>query len=271
MGLVAMAIDPGVPVLVQAPAMTAPATITSVFSAAADTYDAGAELQRIIAEDLARKIKALALPATPKVLEVGCGTGVLTQALSGLTAAAWTITDIAAPMVARCERALGAALPGARFMVMDGTAPALAPGFDVICSSMALQWFEDPGRAIGRLSALLNRGGHLAFATLGPNTFEEWQAACALSGVAAPTRRFLSIEDFGHSTPHGFRFRAETAVFRRTYANGWDFLRRLRDIGAHRAVPEADPLPAGALRRVLRATDAPFTVSYDVIYGFISR
>ncbi|MBX7197912.1 MAG: methyltransferase domain-containing protein [Rhodospirillaceae bacterium] len=255
--------------------MTAPASITSVFSAAADTYDAGAEFQRMIAEKLASKIKALPLPAQPKLLEVGCGTGVLTRALAdqipATLKASWTITDIAAPMVARCERALGTALPGARFMVMDGTAPALAPGFDVICSSMALQWFEDPGRAIGRLSALLNRGGHLAFATLGLNTFEEWQAACALSGVAAPTRRFLSAEDFQKATPHGFNFRAEKAVFRRTYANGWEFLRRLRKIGAHRAVPEADPLPAGALRKVLRATDAPFTVSYDVIYGFINR
>ena len=266
-----MAIDRGVSLHVQAPAMTAPASITSVFSAAADTYDAGAELQRVIAEMLARKIAALPLPAKPKVLEVGCGTGVLTQALSNLIDASWTITDIAAPMVARCERALGGVLRGARFVVMDGTAPALAPGFDAVCSSMALQWFEDPGRAIGRLSALLNRGGHLAFATLGPNTFEEWQAACALSGVAAPTRRFLSAEDFQAATPPGFNFRSEKTVFRRTYDNGWDFLRRLRKIGAHRAVPEADPLPAGALRKVLRATDAPFTVSYDVIYGFISR
>ena len=81
----------------------------------------------------------------------------------------------------------------------------------------------------------------------------------------------LSAEDFQKATPHGFNVRAEKAVFRRTYANGWEFLRRLRKIGAHRAVPEADPLPAGALRKVLRATDAPFTVSYDVIYGFINR
>ena len=270
-----MAIDRGGDVPVQAPQMSASASITSLFSAAADTYDAGAELQRVVAETLARKIKALPRPAAskgpPKILEVGCGTGVLTRALADQITGAWTVTDIAAPMVARCERALAASLPGARFMVMDGTAPALAPGFDVICSSMALQWFEDPGRAIGRLSALLNRGGHLAFATLGPDTFEEWQAACALSGVAAPTRRLPSAEDFQNNTPHGFAFRAEKAVFRRTYANGWDFLQRLRKIGAHRAVPEAEPLPAGALRKVLRATDAPFTVSYDVIYGFISR
>lgn len=255
--------------------MTAPASITSLFSAAADTYDAGAELQRVIAETLARKVKALPLPQDPKLLEVGCGTGVFTRALAEQlpTAGAknWTVTDIAAPMVARCERGLGGMLRGARFMVMDGAAPAVAPGFDVICSSMALQWFEDTARAIGRLSALLKPTGHLAFATLGPNTFEEWQAACALSGVAAPTRRFLSLDDFQNNTPHGFTFRGEKSVIRRTYENGWDFLRRLKEIGAHRAVPEADPLPAGALRKVLRATDAPFTVSYDVIYGFISR
>ena len=261
--------------------MNASPTITSVFSAAADTYDAGAELQRDIAERLARKIGGLwsggsrartAKPRPlPRILEVGCGTGLLTRALADQLEANWTITDISAPMVARCERSLAGLLRGARFLVMDGTAPALAPGFDIICSSMALQWFDEPARAIGRLSALLAPGGHLAFATLGPNTFEEWQAACALSGVAAPTRQFLSSDELQQAVPPGFKFRTEKTVTRRTYANGWDFLQRLRQIGAHRAVPEAEPLPAGALRKVLRATDAPFTVSYDVIYGFITR
>lgn len=251
--------------------MNASAAITSMFSAAADSYEAGAELQRVIAETLARKIKALPLSAKPRILEVGCGTGLLTEALAQHITGSWTVTDIAAPMVARCERALAGALPDARFLVMDGCAPALTPGFDLICSSMALQWFEEPARAIARLSALLSPGGHLAFATLGPNTFEEWQAACALSGVAAPSRRFLSADELQRAVPHGLKFRVEKAAVRRTYANGWDFLQRLRKIGAHRAAPEAQPLAAGALRKVLRATDAPFTVSYDVIYGFITR
>ena len=252
--------------------MNAFPTISGLFGAAAGSYDTSADVQRDVAQALAAKIAALPLHAKPRVLEVGCGTGLLTRALGQrLSGATWTITDIAAPMVAQCERALAGEVPGARFLVMDGAAPALAPGFDLIVSSLALQWFEDPARAIHRLSALLRPNGQLAFATLGPGTFEEWQAACALCGVAAPTRRFLSADDFKQAAPPGFRLRTEKTVVRRTYGNGWDFLQRLRQIGAHRAVPEAQPVSAGALRRVLRATEGPFTVSYDVIYGFISR
>ncbi len=252
--------------------MNAFPTISSLFSAAAESYEASADVQRDVATALAAKIGALPLPPKPRVLEVGCGTGLLTRALARrLSSTTWTVTDISAPMVAQCERTLAGELPGARFLVMDGAAPALAPGFDLIASSLALQWFEDPARAIHRLSALLTPKGQLAFATLGDGTFEEWQAVCALCGVTAPTRRFLSAENFKQALPPGFRIRLEKTVIRRTYANGWDFLQRLREIGAHRAVPEAEPVSAGALRRVLRATDGPFTVSYDVIYGFISR
>jgi malonyl-ACP O-methyltransferase BioC len=252
--------------------MNAFPTISGLFGAAAGSYDTGADVQRDVAAALAAKIGALPLPAKPRVLEVGCGTGLLTRALAQhLTTAAWTVTDIAAPMVATCERTLAGELPGARFLVMDGAAPVLAPGFDLIASSLALQWFEDPARALHRLSALLTPRGQLAFATLGPGTFEEWQAACAFADVAAPVRRFLSAADFKQALPPGFRIRTERTVIRRTYANGWDFLGRLREIGAHRAVPEAQPVSAGALRRVLRATNGPLTITYDVVYGFISR
>ena len=252
--------------------MNAFPTISGLFGAAVGSYDGSAHVQREVAEALAAKISALPLPAKPRVLEVGCGTGLLTQALARrLSGAVWTITDVAPSMVAHCQRALAGEFPGARFLAMDGAAPVLAPGFDLITSSLALQWFEDPARAIHRLSALLTPAGQFAFATLGPGTFEEWRTACALCGVAAPSRQLLSAEDFKQSLPHGFRIRLEGGLIRRTYAHGWDFLQQLREIGAHRAVPEAHPLSAGALRRVLRATDQPFTVSYDVIYGFIGR
>ena len=42
-------------------------------------------------------------------------------------------------------------------------------------------------------------------------------------------------------------------------------------IGAHRAVPEARPLSAGALRRVLRAGSGGLDVSYQVITGILRR
>ena len=52
------------------------------FDAAAGSYDGHAGPQRRVAADLARRVLAQPLPAGPEVLEIGCGTGALTAALS---------------------------------------------------------------------------------------------------------------------------------------------------------------------------------------------
>ena len=127
--------------------MTADPRIAPAF-AAARAYDAHARVQRAVAERLADRIAALPLPPAPRVLEIGCGTGFLTAALHqrGL-GGPWLITDLAAPMVERCRARLGTR-PATTFAVLDGEhgpRPAEAP-FDLICASLAFQWFADlPG------------------------------------------------------------------------------------------------------------------------------
>ncbi|WP_154399134.1 methyltransferase domain-containing protein, partial [Bordetella pertussis] len=76
-------------------------TIGQRFDRAAARYETHAEVQRHAAEQLAERIAALPLPAEPRILEIGCGTGLLTRALARrLGRADWTITDIAPAMLA---------------------------------------------------------------------------------------------------------------------------------------------------------------------------
>ena len=79
------------------------AAVAAAFGAAADTYDDKADVQRAAAERLAQRLSALDLPAAPRVLEIGCGTGLLSRALAGMKTSELVISDISEPMVARCR------------------------------------------------------------------------------------------------------------------------------------------------------------------------
>jgi len=222
------------------------------FGAAAPTYDRAARIQARIAVELAASIAAIAQPSL--VLEFGCGTGNLTRALLGhFPDARLVATDLAPPMVALCRKRMdaGARLLGAG---MDAELPAFASGtFDLVCGSLAAQWFSQPHQAFAALGALLRPGGVLAFTTLGTDTFQEWRAAAALLGLTAAIPRYPSLTELDWQRPPGFLVeRMEEQRLWDEHPNALDFLQSLRSIGADLPADHARPLSAGALRRILR-------------------
>jgi len=237
--------------------------VAAAFSAAADTYNMGADVQREVAENLTRRIQSLPLAKHPRILEIGCGTGFLSRALAAMAPSQLVLTDVSDAMLARCRETLGPT-PNAKFLAMDGERPTVAPGFDLICSSLAFQWFDDLPASLVRLSALLAPGGHIAFATLGADSFGSWKRAYADGGMSPAIRSFppcdvlaaliSSVED-EHLTRH--------------YANGHVFLDELKLIGAHLPEEHHQPLTPGALRRVLRTFESGIDVNYHILYGIL--
>lgn len=220
--------------------------VARAFDRAAD-YDAHAGIQRETARRLADHIAALPLPPRPRVLEIGCGTGFLADALGGrLNAADWLMTDIAPAMVERARARFGKGA-GYRFAVMDGDAPAPGERFDLVCSSLAAQWFADLPRAVSRQRALLAPGGYLALATLAEGSLAEWRAAHRACGVVAGTPDYPStyaLRTLGGEV-------AELWLEER-HGDGAGFLRGLRAIGADSPRDRHRPLGAATMRAVLR-------------------
>ncbi len=253
------------------PVRTRKEAVAAAFGAAAASYDAHAGLQQRVAESLAARIAALPLPAAPRVLEIGCGTGFLSRALAPrLPGARWLITDLAEPMVRECRRSF----PGeAAFLVMDGERPCLAGGFDLICASLALQWFGDIGAALAGWAGLLRPGGHLAFATLAAGTFATWREAHRALGLSSSVPDYPSASQLTAFLPGGGDGALDVEPVRCPYPDGHAFLASLRRIGA--AVPTEGhrPLPPGQLRRVLRrfAPPAGLTETYQTAYGIFRR
>lgn len=247
------------------------ARVASRFGAAAAAYDAHSPLQREAAQRLAAAVKALALPARPRVLEIGCGTGHLTRQLLPALGGTWLVSDIAPAMVAACRQQLGSA---AQYLVMDGERPALAAGrFDLIVASLAAQWFTDLPATLAGLAALLAPGGRIALATLGNGTFAEWRAAHTAVGLAPATPAYPDATALAQAFPAELEVAITEEDFVVPLADPLEFLRGLKRIGADTPAPGTQPLSAGHLRKVMRAFAAarPGGTTYHLLYAMALR
>ncbi|KQM22130.1 methyltransferase domain-containing protein [Novosphingobium sp. Leaf2] len=234
--------------------------------AAARAYDANAKVQRDVADALAARIAALDLPRSPRVLEIGCGTGFLTEALAAHSiGGTWLVTDIAPEMVDRCKARALPAHPDRqiRFAALDGEhgTPPSGP-FDLICSSLAVQWFADAPAALALLARHLAPGGHLVITTLGADSFAQWRAAHEAQGLCAGTPAFVAADVF--ASLHPATLRVDAHVER--HPNPRTFLRALKAIGAGTPAPDHRPLTPAQLRAVMARFDqSGCEVTYQVV------
>jgi len=196
------------------------------FGAAAGGYDRHAGVQREVASRLAARIARLDLPDRPRILEIGCGTGLFTRMLGEhFPEAEWTITDVSPAMLEQARRSLR--LGGvSRYQVMDGENPRPEGGpggFDLICSSMALQWFEDPALGLARLATFLAPAGHLAVALPVDGTFSEWRRAHETVGLRPRMIRFPRPEDLAHWRAGAWRRGSTWSALSMSVAARWPF------------------------------------------------
>jgi len=228
------------------------------FDRAAATYAGATQVQRQVAAALAERISGSGLVERPLVAEFGCGVGYLPLALwPKLKPGLWIATDLAPAMAAAAARALP---PGGLAAVMDAARPALRPGFDLVCSSLTLQWLDDPAAAVAAWRALVKPGGRLAVASLADGSFREWRAALAEAGVTDPRPRFPSLETLRGWFPGAV---VETLTLTDRHKTALAFARNAKAAGIDAGFGRA--LDAGVMRRALRALEAGgAAVTYEV-------
>ena len=105
----------------------------------------------------------VAVPADAEVLEVGCGTGVLTRVLAGLPAVRRVVgVDIAASLLDKA-RELAAGIAGIEFEQADARSlPFDDERFDLLVFDSTLSHVPEPDRALGEAFRVLRPEGLLA-------------------------------------------------------------------------------------------------------------
>ncbi len=243
---------------------------------AAHEYEQAAAIQKQCAQMLAERIRQRHATQSPcRILEFGCGTGLLSRDLvSAFPDAEFHLTDIAPAMLERTRQHLASLPTTVHLYVMDGENPQPQgrpdEGFDLITSSLCLQWFEDRARAFHRLTSLLRPGGWLMVSTLLKGSLHEWQESCEAAAIPCGVPDYPSPMQLQEDWPSGGSGIWETHSLHDPAPSARHFLKGLRMIGA--SLPRRDHRPATDLRRAMRHFDRHFDhVTYQAAFGFFQK
>lgn len=235
------------------------AEIAARFGARAESYDLHAGLQRAVADRLARLLPPL---DRPRVLELGCGTGLFSRHLiKRYPNGSFVLTDVAPAMIAECRRNLApSGTPHISFEVMDAGEAGGHAELDLIVSSMTLHWLADPVASLERLRQFLAPDGVMLYATLGTDSFAEWRDVLAREGLASGLADISPLPGVVEEE----RLAPDTDAL--------SFLRRIRAVGGLTPKEGYAPLSPGALRRAIRATDKRFggRITWHIVYGALN-
>jgi malonyl-CoA O-methyltransferase len=255
------------------------ARIRAAFDRAAPQYEEAAVLQHEVTSRLVERLQYLKLkPQT--VLDLGAGTGSGTRALHKQYPSAQIVALDCAPGMLRELKAragfwrkpLTVCADAQQLPFRDGT-------FELIFSSLTLQWCLEPGQVLQELFRVLKPGGAVLFATLGPDTLYELRDSWAAVDGAAHTNHFMDMHHLGDGlVAAGFGdpvMDSERIVL--TYREVGGLLRDIKQIGANTLLDADNQIKNLTGKMHMRAmhkayeayrnADGLYPATYEVVYG----
>ena len=192
------------------------------------SYDKYAGAQRHIAKRLAQIYRA-DFAKRKTFLEIGCGTGFMTEEMLRIAPRSrLLVTDIAPGMLTIFKRKH----PNVPCECMAGEKIFLKEKVDCIYSNMAVQWLTDPLQVLLSYNALLRHGGVVIFSTVLSTNFPEWQEACDYAGIDHGQKRFFSEQIMLKALGQMFSVHSINEVLTIRFSTPTDFLLYIKKIGA---------------------------------------
>ncbi|MFA6312367.1 MAG: methyltransferase domain-containing protein [Sterolibacterium sp.] len=250
------------------------------FARAASTYAVAAVLADETGRRMAERLDYVNI-APGRIADIGCASGAGIRELQRRYRKALPLAiDFALPMLLATRAATPllqrVARRGPRLLNADVLALPLAVGsLGLIWSNLLLHWFDDPLPALREFQRVLEVGGLLMFAMLGPDTLKELRAACHDAGIAdtaVPLRRFHDMHDVGDMLlAAGFADPVmDMEMITLTYPAARGLIRDQRHLGVRDAL--FGRLPWRDWRRVFQAYEAQrqdqrLPASFEIVYG----
>lgn len=209
--------------------------IRRAFDRAAESYQQYAVLQTEVCNRLLDKLEVVKL--SPKfILDAGAGTGAAIPALFARYKKAQVVTlDLSENMLQKANKH-GTILRSPHAVCGDlERLPFADDSFDLVFSSLSMQWCNDLNAALLEAKRVLKPGGLYVFTTFGPDTLKELRYSWSKVDDGDHVNRFIDMHDIGDALlQDGFAEPVmEAEVLTVTYDSVDQLMRDLKAIGAN--------------------------------------
>jgi malonyl-CoA O-methyltransferase len=251
--------------------------LAQAFDRASASYDAAAALQERVRNELMGRLDDFKL-LPESVLDLGAGTGHASRALKRRFPGSIVVAvDIASGMLAKAREQSRWLRRFERVRADAYTLPFRDGSFDLIFSSLMLQWCDDLDAVFAEIARVLKPGGALIFSTFGPDTLRElresWRASDAPGNHV---NHFFDAPSLGSALMHAGLAEPVLDVDRIVmgYDDVFTLMRELKAIGAHN-VTRGRPRGLTGRKRLAAMTqtyealrrDGKLPATYEVIHA----
>jgi len=213
--------------------------IAQSFSRAAAFYDEAAELQKSTAKNLANAAGEVG----GKVLDLACGTGFVSRFLKMRPQSSLLMLDLAQGMIAQARNKLSEPVLGQKntsnkrhYVCGDmEKLPLSAETFDLVVSSMSVQWSNNISEVLAEVWATLKPGGKFIFTNVGPATLSELTQAWEKADSYVHVNDFEDLAAISLAAEkQGFIVESKKRELETLYyENVRQLMRSIKNIGAH--------------------------------------
>lgn len=247
------------------------------FGKSVKQYHEQAEVQKEIAQRLIASLEPWRdiIPPGP-ILEIGCGTGFVTEGIIELyPKREKIITDLSPQMVAWCKDRFNTA-GSISFSELDAEEINVDnPEYAMSVCGFAAQWFKDPALTLGKIMEATLPGGLLLASFPGNESFPEWKQCCEELGIPFTGNELPDTEEMVikmSAGPVQVDYYEDTIT--QKFSSALDFFRHLKTIGAG-THQKGRALKPREMRLLIEHWDSKnkgdITVSYHVVFLAVKR